>query len=117
MSTGAAAAAAALPQDRPQTLGEEIANSVSHGVALLAALVSAPFLVIASARDGDALDVAAVCVFAATMVVLYFTSMLYHALPAIRAMRAKRVFQVLAADFDAGNARRVQNVLKALLKR
>ena len=31
--------------DRPQTLGEEIANSISHGVALLAALVAAPFLI------------------------------------------------------------------------
>jgi hemolysin III len=29
--------------ERPQTLGEEIANSVSHGLALLAALVAAPF--------------------------------------------------------------------------
>lgn len=44
------AAAAALPQARSQSLGEEIANSVSHGVALLAALVAAPFLVVAAAR-------------------------------------------------------------------
>ena len=82
-------------EDRPQTLGEEIANSVSHGVALLAAVISAPFLVIASARDGDVLDVVGASIFAATMVVLYFTSMLYHALPSLRAARAKKVFQVL----------------------
>ena len=30
--------------ERPQSLGEEIANSVSHGLALLAAIVAAPFL-------------------------------------------------------------------------
>ncbi|SFU94271.1 hemolysin III [Polaromonas sp. YR568] len=89
------AAAVAASQDRVQTLGEEIANSVSHGVALLAAVIAAPFLVVASVRNGDAIDVAAASVFAATMVLLYFTSMLYHALPAVRAARAKSVFQVL----------------------
>jgi len=93
MSDVAAAAVVAL--DRQQTLGEEIANSVSHGVALLAALIAAPFLVIASVRNGDAIDIAAATVFAATMVLLYFTSMLYHALPAVRAARAKGIFQVL----------------------
>ncbi|WP_411879014.1 PAQR family membrane homeostasis protein TrhA [Polaromonas sp. YR568] len=89
------AAAVALPQERQQSLGEEIANSVSHGVALLAAMVAAPFLVLASVRQGDAMDIAGASVFAATMVLLYFTSMLYHALPAVRAARAKGVFQIL----------------------
>ena len=89
------AAAAVVVPDRQQTLGEEIANSVSHGVALLAALIAAPFLVIASVRNGDPIDIAAASVFAATMVLLYFTSMLYHALPAVRAARAKGIFQVL----------------------
>jgi len=89
------AAAVALPQERQQTLGEEIANSVSHGVALLAAIAAAPFLVVGSMRQGDAIDIAGASVFAATMVLLYFTSMLYHALPAVRAARAKSVFQVL----------------------
>jgi hemolysin III len=93
MSEVAAAAVVAL--DRQQTLGEEIANSVSHGVALLAAVIAAPFLVISSVRNGDAIDIAAVTVFAATMVLLYLTSMLYHALPAARLMRAKGIFQIL----------------------
>ena len=78
-----------------QSLGEEIANSVSHGLALLAAVIAAPFLIHSAARQGDTLDIAGVSVFAASMVVLYATSMLYHALPSVRAMRAKRVFQVL----------------------
>jgi hemolysin III len=82
-------------QERPQSLGEEIANSISHGVALLAAIVAAPFLVLVAARHGDAADMVGAGVFAASMVLLYFTSMLYHALPATRAARAKGVFQVL----------------------
>jgi hemolysin III len=88
-------AAVAMPQERVQSLGEEIANSVSHGVALLAAVVATPFLIVASVRNGDAIDIAAASVFAATMVLLYLTSMLYHALPAVRAARAKGIFQVL----------------------
>ena len=75
-------------EERPQTLGEEIANSVSHGVALLAALVGAPFLLV-SASQLSATNIVGAAVFAATMVLLYFTSTLYHALPA---GRAKRVF-------------------------
>lgn len=74
--------------DRPQTLCEEIANSVSHGVALLAAIVAAPFLFSAT-RDLGIASVVGALVFSGTMVLLYFTSMLYHALPD---GRAKRVF-------------------------
>jgi len=74
--------------ERPQTLGEEIANSVSHGVALLAAIAGVPLL-IAAARHFSVTNVIAASVFAATMVLLYLTSTLYHALPA---GRAKRVF-------------------------
>jgi hemolysin III len=74
--------------ERPQTLGEEIANSVSHGVALLAAVVAVPFL-IAAARQFGVANVVGATVFASTMVLLYLTSTLYHALPA---GRAKRIF-------------------------
>jgi hemolysin III len=73
---------------RPQSLGEEIANSVSHGVALLAAIAAVPFL-IASARRLSATSFVGAVVFAVTMVLLYLTSTLYHALPA---GRAKRIF-------------------------
>ncbi|MES2281736.1 MAG: hemolysin III family protein [Pseudomonadota bacterium] len=87
-------ASVVLHEERPQTLGEEIANSISHGLALLAALIAAPFLIVSASRNGDTIDIAASAVFAASMVVLYAASMLYHALP-MRASRAKGVFQVL----------------------
>lgn len=80
---------------RPQSLGEEIANSVSHGVALLAAVGAVPFLM-ASARNRSAASFTGVIVFAATMVLLYLTSTIYHALPD---GRAKRVF--LKLDYGA----------------
>ena len=75
---------------RPYTTGEEIANSVSHGAALVAAAVAAPFPIIAAARGGTAADIVGASVFAATMVLLYAASMLYHAVPHPRAKRLLR---------------------------
>jgi hemolysin III len=79
-------------RERTQSPGEEIANSVSHGVAFLAAVAAAPVLVLSAARHDGAARIAGASVFAAAMVLLYLTSTLYHALPR---NRAKRVFQVL----------------------
>ena len=81
-----------MVQARTQSREEEIANSVSHGVGLLAALASTPVLVLSAVRHGGAARIAGASVFAAAMVLLYLTSTLYHALPR---NRAKRVFQVL----------------------
>ena len=73
--------------ERPQSLGEEIANSVSHGAALLAAILAVPMLFDATRHLGAA-NVVGAAVFAATMMLLYLTSTLYHALPPGRAKRA-----------------------------
>jgi hemolysin III len=77
---------------RVSSFGEEIANSVSHGVGFLAALVASPFLVLAAAQRGGLLAVVGASVFAGTMAALYLASTLYHALPR---NKAKRVFRVL----------------------
>ncbi|QBK06245.1 hemolysin III family protein [Hylemonella gracilis] len=77
---------------RPQTRGEEIANSVSHGLGALAALVAMPVLIVYASLDGTATDVVGASIFAATMLLLYSVSALYHALPQ---GRAKRVFMRL----------------------
>lgn len=74
-----------------QSLGEEIANSVSHGVGLLAALSVTPLLVVHAARHGAAAVVGA-SVFAVTVILQYTTSTMYHALAQ---NRAKRVFRVI----------------------
>ena len=79
-------------REREQTPGEEIANSVSHGVGAVAAVVAAIVLIVSAIRHGDAWRVTGASVFAGTMVLLYLTSTLYHAL---RRNRAKRVFKIL----------------------
>lgn len=81
----------ALPK-REQSRGEEIANSISHGVGLVAALAATPFLFMHAVRRGDTGFIVGTSLFAATMVLLYLASTLYHALPI---GKAKRVFRVI----------------------
>jgi len=80
------------PSATTQSLGEEIANSVSHGVGLIASLAAIPMLLTAAMRRGGLLDIVGASVVAATIVLLYAASTLYHALPP---NKAKRVFRVL----------------------
>jgi hemolysin III len=72
--------------DRPQTWGEELANSISHGVGFVLAIASLPVLLgFRSADNSSAINIVAICIFSATMTLLYGISTLYHALPAGRA--------------------------------
>jgi hemolysin III len=78
--------------ERPQSLGEEIANSISHGVAFFAALGVTPLLIVNAARNGGAAAVVGASVFAAALLLQYSMSTMYHALAR---NRAKRVFRVI----------------------
>ena len=77
---------------REQSQAEEIANSISHGIGLIAALVGAPFLIMHAVRHGDTGFIVGTSVFSATMIFLYLASTLYHALPM---GKAKGVFRVI----------------------
>jgi len=77
---------------RAPSLGEEVANSVSHGVGFLAAVAVTPLLVQAAARRGGAVGIVGAIVFAGTVAVLYLASTLYHALPR---NKAKHVFRII----------------------
>ncbi len=72
-------------EQRPQSSKEEFANSASHGLGLLLAVAAAPILLVATARDGHAANIVGAAVFAATMVLLYLSSTVYHGLPPGRA--------------------------------
>lgn len=78
--------------EREQTRGEEIANSVSHGVGFLAAVAASPVLIFSAVQHGSFAGIVGASVFAFTMVLLYITSSLYHTLAR---NKAKRIFQVL----------------------
>ncbi|WP_392384884.1 hemolysin III family protein [Marinomonas primoryensis] len=78
--------------NRGQSLGEEVANSISHGLGLVAAIVGTPFLVLSAIDYADMSFIVGVSVFSATMIVLYLASTVYHAMPR---GKAKYVFQVI----------------------
>ena len=80
------------PKEGPSH-GEEIASSISHGIGLLAAIVGTPFLVMQAARHGDAGFIVGACVFAASMILLYFASALYHAWPTGEAKSCFRIIE------------------------
>jgi len=75
-----------------QSPGEELANSVSHAVGLVATLVAGPVLIASAIRHGGLGTIVGASVFLATAVLLYLFSTLYHA---VQSAKAKRVFQVL----------------------
>jgi hemolysin III len=77
---------------RTQSVGEEIANSVTHGAGFFVSVAALVLLVVSAAATGDAWRVTAASVYGATLVLLYAASTLYHALPGIR---VKAVFQRL----------------------
>lgn len=76
---------------KPST-GEEIANSVTHGVGALLAVIALVLMVVLAVRHGDTWRVVSLSIFGATLILLYTSSTLYHALTH---RKAKRVFQIL----------------------
>ena len=74
-----------------QHLGDILANAITHGIGAALAIVGALYLVAAATR-GSALDVICCAVFAATLVLVYVCSTLYHSL--VRT-RARHVFHIL----------------------
>lgn len=78
--------------DRERSIGEEIANSVTHGLGLVASLVALPFLLARARASTGPYAVAGAIVFGSTLILLYGASTIYHALPI---STGKRFFRVL----------------------
>jgi hemolysin III len=76
-----------------QSQGEEIANSISHGIGLVSAIIGTPFLIIHAARHGNAGFIVGTIVFATSMILLYFASTIYHAWPIGKAKHCFRIVE------------------------
>lgn len=77
---------------RTLTAGEEIANSVTHGLGLVFSLIGFPLLFFAASGRQDPWQMVGYAVFATTLVFLYGISTLYHA---CKPGRAKQILRVL----------------------
>ena len=78
--------------NREQSRGEELANSISHGVGFVASLAAAPVLIAHVSRSNRAASLVGATIFVVTLLLLYSASTLYHALPR---GRAKHLFRVI----------------------
>ena len=74
------------------SIGEEIANSVTHGVGLILAIAGLAVLIAFASRLGNAWHVVSCAIFATTLILQYAFSTLYHS---IQLPRAKSVMRVL----------------------
>jgi hemolysin III len=74
---------------RKYTLGEEIFNSTSHGVGILLSLTA---LILMLFFSSSILEIVSSVMFGSTLILLYTSSTLYHA---ITNEKAKKIFQIL----------------------
>ena len=78
--------------DRVLTIGEEIANSFTHGVGLIASVIAFPMLLVRAESSRDSAAVAGAAIFGVTLILVYATSTVYHALPI---SKGKQLFRIL----------------------
>jgi hemolysin III len=65
--------------DHTETLAEEIANAVTHGIGAALSVAGLVVLVVLASLYGGVLDVVSVAIYGTTLVLTYVASTLYHA--------------------------------------
>lgn len=74
------------------TKGEEIANSITHGIGIALSIAALVLLIVFASLEGNAWHIVSFTLFGTTMVLLYTSSTLLHSLPE---GKAKDVFEIL----------------------
>jgi hemolysin III len=78
-------------REHSYTRNEEVANTVSAGAGLVVFLGVSPFLILAALHSEQPWAVASAAIFLASILMLYLTSTLYHALAPGKAKRVLRL--------------------------
>jgi len=63
---------------KTQTLGEEIANSITHGIGAGLSIAALVILIVLASRQGDAWRIVSFSIYGSTLILLYLSSTLYH---------------------------------------
>ncbi|QJX80495.1 PAQR family membrane homeostasis protein TrhA [Priestia megaterium] len=74
------------------TKGEEIANSISHGIGALLSIAALVLLIVYSSLYGTPWHIVSFTIFGSTMLLLYISSTLVHSLPQ---GKGKDIFEIL----------------------
>ena len=75
------------------TIGEEIVNSISHGLGIILGIVALVLTIVFSAKNNNTIGIVSSCIYGSTMIIMYTISCLYHALSP--KLKAKKVFRVI----------------------
>jgi len=76
------------------TLGEEVANAITHGIGAALSIAALVLLIVTSKRNGNGLDVTGAIVFGISMFFLYMMSTLCHAF-GLNEGKVRKVFRIL----------------------
>lgn len=74
------------------TIGEEIANAITHGIGVIFSIVALVLMVVFAACFGNAWQVVSVSIYGSTLIILYTISTLYHAITNEKAKKVLRIF-------------------------
>jgi len=74
------------------TLGEDIANSISHGIGFALSISGLVILVVCASLYGDVWRIVSFSIYGFSLMLLYIASTLYHS---FRGKRVKYVFRIL----------------------
>ncbi len=74
------------------TVGEEIANSITHGLGVLFGIAALIILLVFSIREKDIVSVISFSIYGLCIVLMYLSSTLYHSITNKRAKKILRVF-------------------------
>ena len=74
------------------TLGEEIANSITHGLGAALSIAGCVLLIVFSAFSGDAYKVVSAAIYGTSLIILFTMSTIYHAITNKTAKFVLRVF-------------------------
>ncbi len=83
----------ALPK---YTLGEDLTNSISHGIGACLSVAALVLCIVKAALHGTAAGVVGASIYGSTLVIMYCMSTLYHAITNEKARRVFRVFDHLS---------------------
>jgi hemolysin III len=80
------------PPDDSYAVGEEIANSITHGIGTALSVIGGIALIIFAVLYGDIWRIVSFSIYSVTLIILYLASTLYHS---VRDPQLKRIFKIL----------------------
>jgi hemolysin III len=76
---------------RTLSVGEELANSITHGLGLVASIIALPVLLLRAGSSNNPSALTGAAIFGSTLILLYAASTFYHALPVSRGKHLARM--------------------------